>query len=255
MSYGPELDHLALQWANQPASTCFAPLAEGLRKGGALEAAATIATRGVAACPRYLPGRLVLARILRDQQQWTAAEVELRAALTIDREHPVVQETLRQVLQRREAPRRDASLADGEPTEAEVTELVYSDEVVEEVLPSSHEPVVTESLAMLYWGQGHFQQAIEAFDALIQRQPTNLDLVTRRDAIRAELEASRPMPYDAASSGGRSVRDWLASIAAVTAAPSQPVSGFDAFYQTSAAPAAEPSDLAAFQAWLRELDR
>ena len=108
---------------------------------------------------------------------------------------------------------------------------------------------------MLYWGQGHHEQAVEVFEALIRRNPANTDLVVRRDAVRAELDALRPAPFDAVHSGGRGVRDWLASVAALTTPPPRPLSGFDAFYQTSAAPSSKPGDLAAFQAWLRELDR
>ena len=62
-----------------------------------------------------------------------------------------------------------------------------------------HDRCVTESLAMLYWGQGHHQQAIDVFDALIRRSPGNPDLVVRRDAVRAEFDATRPTPFDAAA--------------------------------------------------------
>lgn len=266
MSTHPELDRLAARWADQPTSTCFAPLAEGLRKSGALQEAATIAVRGAALRPDYLPGHLVLARIYRDQQQWRAADAELRAALAIDADHPVVLDALDELALRSgitataasvttdaaqvavEAPQTD--VADGESADLE-----FGDEIADEAASGSDDLVVTESLAMLYWGQGHHQQAIAAFDALIRRNPANLDLVARRDAVRAEGDASRPTPYDAAQSGGPAVRDWLASLAAVTTPAPPPISSFDAFYQTSATAASEPNDLAAFQAWLRELGR
>jgi len=64
----------------------------------------------------------------------------------------------------------------------------------------------------------------------------------------------RPRPYDAARSGGRPVRDWLSSLAAPHAGP-VPASSFDAFFQTAGPPPSEAGDLAAFQAWLQELDR
>jgi tetratricopeptide (TPR) repeat protein len=264
MSASPELDRLAARWADQPTSTCFAPLAEGLRKSGALDEAGMIAIRGVTARPEYLPGHLVLARIYHDQQQWDAAELELQAAMAIDAAHPLVLDALDELAQRRataaggSAPETamivDLELADSEDGDGEPNALVYSDEIAD--LPSQPpELVVTESLAMLYWGQGHHQQAIDAFDALIRRHPGNLDLIARRDVVRAEFDASRPTPFDAAESGGPGVRDWLASLAAVSAPPPRPTSGLDAFYQTSAAPSSpEPGDLAAFQAWLRELD-
>jgi tetratricopeptide (TPR) repeat protein len=269
MSYGPELDRLAARWADQPTSTCFASLAEGLRKSGALQEAGAVAVRGVALRPEYLPGHLVLARIYRDQEDWPAARAELRAALHIDAEHPVVRDALEQLSQRsgfalvapvtqpmaQAAPVAESADADGEAADidGEAADLVYGDEHGARSAPD--ELMFTESLAMLYWGQGHHEQAVEVFEALIRRNPANTDLVVRRDAVRAEFDALRPAPFDAAHSGGRGVRDWLASVAAVTTPPPRPLSGFDAFYQTSAAPSSKPGDLAAFQAWLRELDR
>ena len=47
----PELDRLAAAGRSNRTSTCFAPLAEGLRKRGALGEAAAIAVRGVTARP------------------------------------------------------------------------------------------------------------------------------------------------------------------------------------------------------------
>jgi tetratricopeptide (TPR) repeat protein len=263
MSFSPELDRLAARWADQPDGTGFAPLAEGLRQRGALEQAAAIAIRGVAGRPAYLPGRLVLARIYRDQQRWGAADAELRAALAIDAEHPVVLDALDQLVRLREGPPESftpapAMIGDLETDQSddESAGLVYSDDLADEASDPQHALVVTESLAMLYWGQGHHQQAIDAFDALIQRSPGNPDLVVRREAVCAEFDATRPTPFDATSSGGRSVRDWLGAVARVTAPAPRPVSGFDAFFQTTVVPSApEPGDLAAFQAWLRELDR
>jgi tetratricopeptide (TPR) repeat protein len=262
MSVTPELDRLAARWSEQPDGTCYAPLAEGLRQRGALGEAAAIAVRGVAGRPAYLPGHLVLARIYRDQRRWDAAESELRTALALDPEHPVVLDALDQLgRQRGTTPAAispaPAMIGDFETVQSddESAGLVYSDDLADEP-PGQHAVVVTESLAMLYWSQGHHQQAIDAFDALIQRSPGNPELVVRRDAVRAALDASRPTPFDAVQSGGRSVRDWLASVAGVTAPAPRPVSGFDAFYETPVVPsAAEPGDLAAFQAWLRELDR
>jgi tetratricopeptide (TPR) repeat protein len=263
MSLSPELDRLAARWAAEPEGTSFAPLAEGLRQRGALDDAAAIAVRGVAGRPAYLPGHLVLARIYRDQQRWDAADAELRAALAIDAAHPVVLDALDQLARQHGITAEALAAAPAmsldfkaDPSDDESTGLVYSDDLADEAPGPPHALVVTESLAMLYWGQGHHQQAIDAFDALIRRTPGNPDLVLRREAVSAEFDASRPTPFDATASGGRSVRDWLAAVARIAAPAPRPVSGFDAFYQTTVVPSApEPGDLAAFQAWLRELDR
>jgi tetratricopeptide (TPR) repeat protein len=256
MPHGPELDRLAARLAERPDSTCFAALAEGLRKGGALEEAASVARRGVTARPDYLPGHLVLARVHRDRQQWTDAERELRIALAIDPAHPVVIDALAQLADLSGAP---AMLTGGESADARDQEnpddadMVYSDGDSGD--SRSADAVMTESMAMLYWSQGHLESAVEVFAVLVARDPGNTDLAVRLDAARAELDAQRPRPFDAAQSGGDSVRAWLGSIAAARGPATAPVSSFDAFYQTDATPPSEHGDMAAFQAWLKELGR
>lgn len=279
-SHDLELDRLTVLWSAQPTSRCFAPLAEALRKRGALEQATAVATSGITSRPEYLPGRLVMARIYIDQGQLESARDELEAALALDATHPVVLDTLATLAatsavpaapepapsREVETPDRDrepapAPLAMSEPAtidhaEAPVPEHELEVETEdEEPAIADAEPVLTESLAMLYRGQGHLAQAVDVLDALVARAPGNAQLVARRDAVRAELDIARPRPYDAAQSGGRPVGDWLASFATSRATPPAPASSFDAFYQAPATPPSEAGDLAAFQAWLRELGR
>ena len=257
--YGIELNRLAALWAEQPTNTCFAALAEALRKRGALVDAAAVAAAGVAAQPDYLPGHVVRARILCDQHQWEAAEAELRAALLLDATHPVVLDA-RAALERQVAfAAPDAPTggpAAGEPDDNLIDDMVYpDDESGATTLPSDAEPVLTESLAMLYRGQGHLARAVEVLDALVARTPDNAQLVARRDAVRAELDNASPRRYDGSGVGGRPVRQWLSSVATAAVRSAPPASSLDAFFQVTTAPTSEAGDLAAFQAWLRELDR
>ena len=248
MSYGPELNRLAALWEAQPTSTCFAPLAEALRKRGALEQATAVAAAGIAARPDYLPGRLVMARIYRDQGEHRSAEAQLLAALALDASHPLVLEELAGAASATASPSVDPVDED-----ADVIVLDAEDDGGA-IATSDAEPVLTESMAMLYRGQGHLAEAAAVFDALVARTPDDATLVARRDAVLAELQVQRPRPYDAARSGDRPVRDWLSSLAAPHAGP-VPASSFDAFFQTAGPPPSEAGDLAAFQAWLQELDR
>ena len=259
MPYGVELNRLAVLWAEQPTSTCFAALAEALRKRGALDDAAAVATAGVAARPEFLPGHLVMARILGDQHQWDGAHAELRAALLLDATHPVALEA-RDDVARQMALAVPAVPADdvtpAEPDDDDVDDLVYTDDMADDAVASPvAEPMLTESLAMLYRGQGHLAAAVDVLDGLVARAPGNPELVAKRDAVRAELDVVRPRPFDAADSGGLPVRHWLSSLATADTSAAAPASSFDAFYQTSAVPVSEDGDLAAFQAWLRELER
>jgi len=250
MSHGPELDRLAARLAERPDSACFAALAEGLRKGGSLDEAVAIAQRGVAARPDYLPGHLVLARVHRDLRQWSDAERELRAALILDPGHPVVLDALDQIAQLSGSEMAGGN--DAEPSE-EAAGMVYSDDNPADV--HATDVVMTESMAMLYWSQGHLESAVEVFSVLAARDPGNADLAERLDAARTERDARRPRPFDASRSGGNSVREWLGAIAAAKGPSVAPVSSFDAFYEATAAPPSEHGDMAAFQAWLKELGR
>ncbi|MES1259007.1 MAG: hypothetical protein ABUL71_00325 [Gemmatimonadota bacterium] len=266
------MNRLAVLWQAQPTSSCFAALAEALRKRGALEQATAVAAAGGASRPDYLPGRVVMARIYGDQGQWQAADAELHAAIALDPTHPLVLESLDQVAGQLAPalPVEEAQMS-SEPLPAEPDPVPASDDAVgetmavgaphagddevDEELPEPPEPVLTESLAMLYRGQGHLADAVDVLDALVARTPDDADLVARRDAVRAELAVARPLPYDAAQSGGRPVRDWLSALAASRTEPAPPASSFDAFFEAPPAPRTDASDLDAFQAWLRELDR
>jgi tetratricopeptide (TPR) repeat protein len=256
MPYGVELNRLASLWAEQPTNTCFAALAEALRKRGALDDAHSVAAAGVAARPEYLPGHIVMARVHCDLQQWDGAQAELQAALALDPGHPVALDA-RDAIVRELAAALPADLgsdeAAAEAGDEDAGDMVYVDD--DTVASSVTDPVLTESLAMLYRGQGHLVQALDVLDALVARTPDNSELAARRDAMRAELEVIRPRPYDASRSGGLAVRRWLSSLATAHAPAAPPESSFDAFYQAPTIPASEAGDLAAFQAWLRELDR
>lgn len=254
-----ELKRLDALWAAEPSNSCFAALAEGLRKRGSLEDAARVAMIGVAAAPGFLPGHIVRARILVDRAEWDLALAALDRALALDGTHPVAL-AARDDLMRHLAGPVQATLPDEEsPADLDAGEsptMVYSDAAEDEEGSSPiAEPVMTESLAMIYRGQGHLAQAVDVLDALVARTPGNADLVARRDAWRTELELASPRPFDASRSGGRPVREWLASIASAAAPAPPPASSFDAFYQAPTPAAAADGDLAAFQAWLRELER
>ncbi len=171
--YGPEMNRLAVLWSAQPDGSCFAALAEALRKRGALEQATAVAAVGVAARPDYLPGRLVMAWIYRDQGQREAAEAELRAAMAIDPTHPVVLESLADITMDPVAPFEPAvtpmeGFDDGFAAMNENQDeepFVFTDDDGDAPKPAPvSEPVLTESLAMLYRGQGHLEQAVEVLE-------------------------------------------------------------------------------------------
>ncbi len=252
MSLGPDLAHLAARCAEHPDRLAFAALAEGLRKhGDRLEARSTVEA-GLARHPDHLPGLLVLARILIDEGDHVGVQAALHRALRIDPSHPVVLETLAY------ATRTGGDLAAGrawqEALDAALpeTEGNADDEPIES---GGEEMLLSESLAALYRRQGHLDRAREVYAALSVRDPGNSSLSSERDALDAEIAASRPLPFDARVTGGTSLAKWLEGMAGVERNAPPAATGYDAFVGTDAPAARDMSDFDAFQDWLKGLPR
>lgn len=250
MAHDTPLDTLAARWAAGPDAAVFAPLADGLRKRGELLEAARVVTAGLARFPGHPAGLIVQARIASEQGDAALAERALAELLERDPEHPLALELASQL-----AP---ALLGEAPGTEP----IVLADEAAdasgeaEDAAPGH--ALVTESLAALYHRQGHLEAALEAYQALVARDPANDRLVERKDAIRRELLAGRPLPFDANESGGRSVADWLGALAAARPAAQRKAASYDAFFAPTQAGATAPdatADFDAFQRWLQELGR
>ena len=246
----PELDRLAARLRDRPESRCFAALADGLRKLGAVDDAAAIAERGVRFHPGFIPGRLTLARILIERNDAAAARAEVEAALERDPAHPVALEMLARLV-----PAAAATAASGQPHAVLASRPAVAEAPLD-LDDEPDEPVVTESMAQVYRRQGHLEDALQVYEALVERNPGDRALRERRDSLLREVAAARPRPYDAGASGGPAVGEWLAALAAQRAPGEQvPTSSYDAFFLPADQPVSDNRDLSAFQAWLRELER
>jgi thioredoxin-like negative regulator of GroEL len=118
--------------------------------------------------------------------------------------------------------------------------------------PTSPEPVVTLTMAEVYQRQGHVDQARDIVSRLLDDDPENEVLRAKLAELDAPSEPEMIEPpgevndYAVATTGGSSVRDMLAQMAAgsgaaADAAPSP--SSFDAFFGESApADASSPAD-------------
>lgn len=257
MSHGPDLEHLAAQWADQPDGLAFAALAEGLRKRGSHAEALAIVAAGLEHHPRHLPAFMVLSRVHADEGRLDDAEGALREALRLDPAHPGVLDALADVADRRgdiasgRAWREALAAALPDPVAGPDDEIDTGADALEDDGPE----LLSESLAALYARQGHLDRAHQVYAALAARDPGNDLLASRRDALGAEIATRRPLPYDARLSGGVALRDWLAAIAAADAEPLPARAGYDAFFQPEAAPVDETADIEAFQSWLKGLPR
>ncbi len=256
MSLDSPLDALAARWAARPEAGVFAPLADALRKRGDLEEAARVVAAGLARFPGQLTGLVVQARIAIDRGDVALAGLALAEALERDPGHPLARDLADALAPRAASVEDDAGpliFTDDEPVGAAPDGVGAGGE------PADEAPeFLTESMAALYHHQGHLEAALAAYAELVSRDPGNGDLVARHRAVEREVAASRPLPFDARQSGGRSVADWLGAVAAARpSTPPRPAS-FDAFFEPPAPPAPRPdpgADFDAFKRWLEELAR
>lgn len=75
---------------------------------------------------------------------------------------------------------------------------------------SSSSPFMTETMAELYVQQGHREEALRVYGALLEQRPGDASLQARIAALESELAG----PLDATPSSGPSMRELLAAIAA-----------------------------------------
>lgn len=274
---GSSLEALAARWAARPESGVFAALAEGLAKRGDLAEAARVVAAGLARYPGHAAGLVVQAKVALAAGDRPLAVRALAVLLERDPGHPVALEMMA-------AARPEASVAAPQAAPPEAQEAVGAaaatdlprpdpaplpqpeEEVAAAVAPSAPPPaepegedeappIITESLAALYHRQGHLEEALAAYAELAARDPSNDSVAARHEAVRRELVAQRPLPFDARESGGRSVAAWLGGVAARRPAAGRTEASFDAFYEPPPAPADATADFDAFQRWLEELAR
>jgi tetratricopeptide (TPR) repeat protein len=248
---GHPLEALSARWAEDPHPTVGAALADGLRKRGDFRGASALLGKATDRFPGHLPLWIAAARLAAETGDPVGAEAALARALAIDPGHPVAREMAAEVAPGLlEGPPEVDTLYFTEAVEAEGGAGPTNDKGTE----SEAADLVTESLAALYHRQGHLALALAAYSELAARDPANTTVAARHEAVRHEFAASRPLPFDARESGGRSTQEWLAGLALVSPHRLRPAE-FDAFYDPPAAPPEAAADFDAFQRWLQELDR
>ncbi len=280
MPYGTEVEQLAGRWTAQHERAVFAALADALRKQRQTDQALAVLADGLERFPAYLPGHVALARVRRDAGDLAGALDALSRALQLDPRHPMALAAASRIRATLPAADPGATAVTARPPSPPAAAvpaaapplLPVDGDASPAPGPDGHsaepgdpagfdeelpEPLLTESLAVLYHRQGHHDRALEVFDALLAREPANGRLQSARDAVHAEMASRRPRPYDAATSGGRSVAVWLSSVAASRPDLTPPASAYDAFFQEPAGAATGRNDenLEAFQRWLKELGR
>ncbi len=182
------LDSLEKQCERGGSPRAFAPLAEAYRLAGGLDAALTVARRGLEAFPDHLGIRLVLARILMDVGDQGAAHEQYRSVLCRD---PGNQEAAASLGEREpdveaataiEEPRREHTTLSSEL--AHLADLFATPSGPKDAPPDA---IATLTLAEIYARQGATERAIEVCEAILRRDPDDLEASARLERYRSEM--------------------------------------------------------------------
>ena len=77
------------------------------------------------------------------------------------------------------------------------------------------EPVATKTLAEIYLRQGHLQEAFEIYKTLAEKDPSDQEIQSKVEELRAKLHPSPPsnFPYPLSKEERlRHLEKWLATI-------------------------------------------
>lgn len=182
------LDSLEKQCERGGSPRAFAPLAEAYRLAGGLDAALAVAKRGLEAFPNHLGIRLVLARALMDVGDQGAAHAQYRSVLCRDPEN---QEAAASLGEREpdagaataiEKPRREHTTLSSEL--AHLADLFAAPSGPKDAPPDA---IATLTLAEIYARQGATERAIEICEAILRRDPDDLEASARLERYRSEM--------------------------------------------------------------------
>jgi tetratricopeptide (TPR) repeat protein len=210
--------------AQDPTSPLFMALAEEHRAAGRLDEAIRILEKGVGTHARYLSAQVALGRAYREAGKIEESMSLFTRALESDPGNLVAARSLAEVY-----------LSRGDRLEAIKRYKLYhalsGDRAVEEIIerleaeigpaPPAASDAQGRVLADLYFDQGHYQEALAAYEGLSQAHPSDAGLARRKSEAAARLAAatpsSPPVPDadpDAARRGARieALKRWLAVI-------------------------------------------
>ncbi len=203
-----EIETLRAKLKENPESLVFAPLADALRKSGALPEALDLCVKGLERHGHYNIARVVLGRVYQDMGKASEAEAEFKKVLDADPENFQALVHVGEICLSRkqhqaaieEFQKALALNPDDEPTQEllkkaietaaqEQSKPVASPAAPEKPAGVPTTPVkdsaATLTIAELYLKQGHHEKAIEVFQELLAEDPQNLML---RQKLSAAVE-------------------------------------------------------------------
>lgn len=218
----PELEALFERYVSNPDSHVFAPLADGCRKAGMLQAALEICEKGLERNPGYVSGYVVQGKCHYDLRDAEAAEESFQKVLTLDGRNLVALKYLGMILAERgdadgarerfrdilafdpgnrdialrlealegggkptgrDVPSGEAEREPGQPVETrDDHESFEGRPITMSDAPETPDELATMTLAGIYATQGYTEKAARIYRELLRSQPDN-------DVVRDRLAA------------------------------------------------------------------
>ena len=147
------------QWQDDPTSVVFAPIAEYLLRYGLIDDALKVCREGLRHHPRFVSGRLVLAKVHLTRGNWEEAEEVVQAILEDEPRHDGARSLLVRITEARREEAREEDVG------------VWR----------------TVTMAQILLAQGHRDRAHRIFESILQGEPHN-------DAARQGLRALADQP-------------------------------------------------------------
>lgn len=211
------LERLERIYEENPETRLFLALAEEYFRDGQLEKAVEVCRGGLKTYPGYTSARVTLARSLIELNQDAEAEEALRAVLDNSPDNLVAARLLGKLLVRRgrideardQLDRLFALSPDDEEGLRLLRRLDQPEVPASEPAPvpgprpeAEHPPdedpdppqIKTSTLARLYEEQGLHDKALTVYETLLARDPDNVEMSRKAEALRARLAAGTEAP-------------------------------------------------------------
>ena len=174
------VERMQIEYEKDPGSKVFAPLADIYRKMGLVDEGLRIAQAGVANHPNFASGRVVLARVLCEMEEWAGALTHIEKAVELSPDnraaHLLLGQTLVQLRRPKDALKAYKMLLFLNPNDAQATEFVrkwefltaedYTDEVFNNLAERKTAPTPAKLPQGRKW---EIDRAISLADALTIR--------------------------------------------------------------------------------------
>ena len=218
MGLEEEIRELEKRFSEAPDSRLFLPLADALRRAGELERAVKLCREGLERFPDFASARVLLGECLAESGDLEQAEQTLEKMAAEDSDNLKVvkrlaglaeskgdkdkAQALYERIGQQETVETESYAAPEEPEDgAGVLEPEEEDRVAEQ---DPGEIFITHTLADIYRLQGHYEQAYEIYNKLIESQKEDPELKRKLEEVTSHLGGeSEAEPDDEGIQAGR----------------------------------------------------